>query len=168
MISSNIDEINKLFTQLDKNITDTKPVMHTIGEMILDKTQEAFEKEQDPITGQNWKELKTSSIYGSFSGKRLTSKTRKLTAKYKRHMKDKKKLRASHRLFRSITYSSTQKSVTIGSNMPYAAAHNFGSKKNNLPQRRFLPFSGSGESLDLENGLSQDIIKYLYKKVIDT
>jgi phage gpG-like protein len=38
----------------------------------------------------------------------------------------------------------TADSVTIGSDRPYAAAHQLGSDKNNLPPRPFFPFYPSG------------------------
>lgn len=38
--------------------------------------------------------------------------------------------------------STSSDSVTIGSDRPYAAAHQLGSKKQGIPARPFLPFKG--------------------------
>ena len=48
-------------------------------------------------------------------------------------------------LRKSIRISSvTNKEVTISSDRPYAAAHQFGYPEHNLPARPFLPFDQSG------------------------
>ena len=64
----------------------------------------------------------------------------------------KKEPKDGHRLLQDSTMlrksirviSASNSQVTIGSDRPYAAAHQLGYAKNNLPARPFLPFKPDG------------------------
>lgn len=58
-------------------------------------------------------------------------------------------LQLSTTLRKSITATATATNVVIGSDRPYAATHQLGSKKLNIPARPYLPFYKSGKMTKL-------------------
>lgn len=114
-----LQKVQKLFSELQQKTGDLTPVMRSIGNYIKNITELSFEEQKSPF-GKKWTPSKSASKEG-----RLT-------------------LVKSGRLSNSITYSATKDSVTVGTNIVYAAIHQFGGKagKNkaiNLPARPFLP-----------------------------
>ena len=76
MIQSNIQEVKNFLDSIQDKIEDTSPIMHTIGEKVVSKTMESFEKEKDPITGSAWKPIEATSMM-SFLGGKKTANTKK-------------------------------------------------------------------------------------------
>lgn len=117
-----------------------------IGAHIVAATKRAFVKQQDPMTGAAWKPLGPRSRKGV-------------------------PLRDTGRLMASISAQPTASGVIVGTNLIYAATHQFGdpkrkpkrakylrwsprgstavhfAKKVSIPQRRFLPVSDKGGQL---------------------
>jgi len=117
------------------------PVHRHIGNIIQNSIEESFEKEASPF-GSRWTPSKKPS------GKTLTDKGT---------------------LSSSFTVNASRDNVTVGTNLPYAAIHQFGGRAGRkrsvkLDARPFLPVSKSGE---LEKGVRGEILEYLVKKLGD-
>ena len=83
---------------------DLRPALVNIGEYLVQATEERFRTETDP-DGNRWPEVTDA------------------TRKRKRHPKI---LTESGQLRQSIHYRAAKSQVKIGTNKPYAAAHQFG------------------------------------------
>jgi len=55
--------------------------------------------------------------------------------------------------------SATADKVTIGSDRPYAAVHQLGSKKNHIPARPYLPFYKSGALTKVGSGRAESALR---------
>ena len=75
MIETNIQELEKYLNDMAKRTNNVKPVMHNIGEILHRKSMEAFEKEQDPISGKPWSPISSTSLFAQTGGKK-NSKTK--------------------------------------------------------------------------------------------
>ena len=72
-------------------------------------------------------------------------------------------------LKRSFTIIASDNEVSVGTNIIYAAIHQFGGKagrgkKVTIPARPFMPVSNSGQ---LEESLQKAIASYLSSKILD-
>lgn len=120
---------------------DMRPAMKNIGEYMILRTQERFDKETDP-EGVKWAPLAALTYAASFHGKKFTKKgatTKGMT----NYILMRKILTKSSHLRMSITYRADDHSVTIGTNKVYAAIHQFGGKagrghKVTIPARPYL------------------------------
>jgi len=69
-------------------------------------------------------------------------------------------LQKSTTLRKSIrVISATADVVTIGSDRPYAAVHQLGSKKNHIPARPYLPFYKSGALTKVGSGRAESALR---------
>jgi phage virion morphogenesis protein len=100
-ITSNADAIARAFERAGERSEDTQPLMETIGALVLSQTQERFLEEAGP-DGEKW----PVSLRVKFGGGNT--------------------LRDSQRLFQSLTYQADADSAEIGTNLIYAAVHQFG------------------------------------------
>ena len=158
-----VDAIKKMLRQKMETAKDLQPIHAHIGNLILNSIEESFEKEASPF-GQKWQPVKIRTIHQSY-GKKTHGKRGKQTKAFLRHASNKKILTQSSRLRTSFTVNADAHGVVVGTNLVYAAIHQFGSKsehKSNIPARPFLPVSSSGE---LERGVQSDIMSYLVKKL---
>lgn len=111
----------ELLNAVVKNITNPEPVFKTIGQMMLASVKENFEvggaySSPDSIVGGNkrWKPLsKTTRKIKARQGKKGPYQI----------------LTDSARLRDSITSKADKDSVTVGTNVEYAAVQHFGAKK---------------------------------------
>ena len=99
--------VRKRLMAYDRNARDLTPAMEKIGNSGMLSTDMRFEREVDP-DGQAWAALRPSTI------------------RKKEKAGHEKKLQWSTRLRGSFTRQVTSTSVTWGTNVPYAAAHQFG------------------------------------------
>lgn len=100
------DQVSEALKELQKRINNLEPVFRDIGQILRNSTEERFRKAEDP-TGQPWATLQP----------------------WYQEMKKKHKgkiLFLSGRLESSFSYSATNDSVTLGTNVRYAAIHQFG------------------------------------------
>lgn len=161
MIQSNIQETITKFKNIEKKVNNMKPIMHSIGEKIVTKSLESFEKESDPITGKKWKPIYASSLFAQAGGKRKSkiksgkrhTKSFLTKASNKRILQD-QGMRGG--LMGSIDYTASKDSVTIHAGKEYAATHFFGDQKRNIQQRRYLPFD---DDLDIDRKLENEILE---------
>ena len=108
----------RALTRLAGRAIDLEPAMDEIGAMLVASTLERFERGEDP-DGQPW----TPSIRALEQGGQTLVDTTRLRG--------------------SITHEAARDSVTVGTNVIYAAIHQFGGKagrgkKVTIPERAFL------------------------------
>jgi len=152
----NIQEINiylsTIATKLDQDALQN--ALNSSGNRVRNIIEEAFVNEADPNTKQKWQELKK------------TTRLRKL-----RSGKSSKILRNSGALASSWHIQNTKNMVKVYNNMAsskdgfsYGIVHQFGSAKNNLPSRGFLPINDDGKiSQELEEEILDIFDKFLSK-----
>jgi len=140
-------EAGRLRRQLadaQRRALNLKPAMEDIGEEWLISIRETFDAEGRP---ERWEPRKPRTGWARLGGKRKASKKRGgLRAKAKRKAAGMKILTATARLRRSITRRATSKYVEVGSNLDYAATHQFGrntGKGAPIPARPYLEFQDS-------------------------
>jgi phage virion morphogenesis protein len=97
-------EVQERLRKLDEAAGDLTPAMKNIGEYLVQSTEDNFDRQTDP-DGRPWQDVKPA------------------TRARKKHPKI---LTESHHLRGSINYRAGQTSVAVGTNVPYAAAHQFG------------------------------------------
>lgn len=122
------DELRAQMQSLESRLKDTEPLMAHIANTLGIFTSQSFEKETSPF-GEKWQDLSPSTL--------------------KKHKGLKKKLVDKGKLVNSIHTSHTATSATIGTNIKYAAIHQFGGiagkgHKSKIPQRAFLPIDKEG------------------------
>lgn len=163
MIQENIQEVSNYLKTIEDKIDDNKAVMNTIGEKIVTKTMEAFEKERDPISGTPWSPISSNSLFAQTGGKKNSKikSGKRHTKAFMKKAADKKLLRDQGQkggLMGSIDYKADKDSVTIHAGKEYAATHFFGDSKRNIKQRRYMPFD---DKLDISKDLADEIIEDL-------
>lgn len=164
MIETNIQELEKYLNDMAKRTNNMKPVMNTIGETLHRKSMEAFEKEQDPITGRAWSPISSTSLFAQTGGKK-NSKTKngKHTKSFLRAVADKRILRDKGDLQNSIDYTATNDSLEFVAAKEYAATHFFGDRKRNIKQRRYMPFT---DDLDIDRKTTDEILEDLADYIV--
>jgi phage virion morphogenesis protein len=119
-------EVQDALKRLVKATGDLTPAMKNIGEYLVQATEQRFDSETGP-DGQKWQEVSVA------------------TRARKKHPKV---LTESHRLRRSIHPEADKDSVTVGTNVPYAAIHQFGfSGQVNMPAHDRLIKTAFGKEL---------------------
>lgn len=113
-----------MFQQLIKNAVDTEPLMRDIATEMEDQVEENFEKE-----GPRWKGLAESTIESRIEDKTWPGKILNRSG--------------GRGLVGSITSKYTKSLARVGTNVKYAAIHEFGGKagkgrKVKIPKRSFL------------------------------
>jgi phage gpG-like protein len=95
-----------------KALTDKRPVLEAMGTQLVSLTKRAFN--DSALRAAPWPPKKDGSV---------------------------SRLKKTGALYQSITITRlTQREVHVASDRPYAAAHQLGSPKKNLPPRPFFPF----------------------------
>lgn len=142
------ESIHRRLGYLLRRINDLTPLMREIGPILEDAAQKAFEDEASP-DGVGWKKLSEVTIAlrtesGHWPGK---------------------KLQVSGELAESITWQATPSSVTVGTNVIYAAVQQFGAEKRefkgvapwgDIPARPFL-----GLSDDSRDDIRELVVRYV-------
>lgn len=120
------ENVQRLLADLTRAADNLAPAMKNIGEHLLQTTEEGFREQTGP-DGKKWPEV--------------SSRTRAR----KKHAKV---LTESGQLRGSINYRANRKSVTVGTNAPYAAAHQFGFEGQvQVPQHNRLVKQAFGKRL---------------------
>jgi phage virion morphogenesis protein len=147
------DEARAVLKALSDRVGNLRPILHTIGEGIVERTKRRFDTSTDPAGGP-WKpnSAVTLGLFSSMlSGQK--SKVRKdgsLNASGARALANKKPLIGeSQDLRRQFTVNADNNSLTVGSTPAYAAIQQFGGKagrghKVTIPARPFLPIHQDG------------------------
>jgi len=117
-----------------KATRNLRPAMRDIGEHMLRSVQRNFDAEGRPV---RWQPLAASTLMRKVGGKRRSTKKRGgLRSAAARRLRGNKILTATGRLRRSISYRASARQVLIGTNVIYAATHQFG--RGRIPARPFL------------------------------
>ncbi len=153
-------EVQDTLKALSARVGNMRPVLHTIGEGIVERTKRRFETSTGP-DGVKWKpnSAVTLMLFGegmlshrNKKGARSYSYSKQggeLNAKGMDRLVNKKPLIADGDLRRQFTISTLSDSLTVGNTMKYAAIQQFGGKagrgrKVTIPARPFLPIHQNG------------------------
>lgn len=165
-------------TELSGRLKNMSPVLQTIGVGIVERTQRRFETSKDPA-GQPWKPYPPGGatltmLAAKLAGKKsYVKKDGSLNAKGERAYAGKKLLIGeSTNLKNSFHTAVTGNTLTVSSNMAYAAMHQFGgitSPKSmipgkTIPARPFLPIHKDGTLYPADQS---EIIKALNEYLMD-
>ncbi len=121
-----------------KTAKNTAPIMASIGSTLVSLGQRAF--------------TDASLRPATWAARKVEPKDGHLI------LQDETNLRKSLRVT-----SSSARQVTIGSHLPYAAAHQLGNPKGNLPARPYLPFLPDGTLTPRANKNVESIIRAALK-----
>jgi phage virion morphogenesis protein len=110
-----------------------KPVMQTVGQTLVTQADLGFRAEKDPW-GTPWKKLKAATLRAR-RGRRKGAKI----------------LRDTGRLAGSINYRATADSVTVGTNVIYAAIHQFGGTIQRAARQHTLYFKTNKKQTEVGN-----------------
>jgi len=118
--------------------------LEIFGAYMIKETAENFRQQGRP---EKWQDLRTTTKVARYlRGNRSRQRKRRTTgAAWERYSAGMKILQDSGRLAGSIGFSAHKNVVEIGTNLIYAATHNFGDKRRNIPERRFLQFQDADE-----------------------
>ena len=149
-----LEQIQDMLKQLQDGNALSQSTFNTIGNMISNSIEFAFENQKSPF-GKSWKPLKQST----------------LAQKVKRGGSE-RILRDSGHLADNWHIASDNKSVTVSNNssckgFAYGLSHQFGANaerggKSKIPARPFLPVDSNGE---LEPNLKENIKSFLNDEI---
>lgn len=124
MIDIKIDNTSVMQTleRLEKAVIHRAPVMQAIAGIMADAVEENFAREGRPA----WQGLKPGSWLSRAGA--LTKSGQVSAARFDKKVRGGKILQASGRLASSITQSSSNDNAVVGTNVKYAAIHQFGGK----------------------------------------
>ena len=109
--------IADVITQLIQQGRNLKPALSQIGEYLVEATQDRFQLEVAP-DGSIWDPLAPETI--------------------RRKNGDTRILRQSSTMVDTILYDASEDQLLVGSNMEYAATHQFGREDDGIPAREWL------------------------------
>jgi phage gpG-like protein len=145
--------------------------LNTIGNMTQNVIEESFDSERSPF-GEVWKPLSFNTAKARYSGKTHKANgdnTKGFLRRWGAGAKNGKEKILSHtgNLGSSFTINATSNSVTVGTNVKYAAIHYFGGmagrgKKVFINARPYLPIDTNGV---LESNLEKIIIQFIEDKI---
>ncbi|SFP60942.1 phage virion morphogenesis protein [Hydrogenimonas thermophila] len=129
-VSLKDEAVKKKLQELLTKVSDTKPLLNQIGHTLIDQTEENFEDES--FFGKPWTISKRAELEGG------------------------KTLQDTARLASSIDYEVSGSKLTVGTNVEYAAIHQFGGKagrgkKTVIEAREFLPIDSDTKELPKES-----------------
>lgn len=119
-----IDDLNVRLALDDaaRALRDTRPAWVAAGEVLLERVEQNFRSQQAGVSGEKWAPLKDETLNRRRAGRNTRARVRKL--------------QDTGRLKGSVTTKAYQDRVEIGSNLVYAATHQFG--RDNIPARPFI------------------------------
>lgn len=122
MIEIKIDtrQLESLFDRLAKATAKPAPLMRQVADIMLEAVEDNFAQEGRP----HWQGLKPGSLLSRAGA--LTKTGNVSNARFEKHVRNAKILQASGRLAGSIVQSSDNTTASVGSNVKYAAIHQFG------------------------------------------
>lgn len=157
-----LDEVQAVLQRLRNFGTNVRPLLAEAGNIIANATEQAFEDE-----GPGWRPLAVRTYHMSYRGKTHTQRG-KVTRGFERYLANRAILQKSGRLRNSITVRATNTEVTVGTNLPYAAIHQFGGKagrgrKVKIAARPYLPIAGN----TLRGDVLAEITNYIADKAVE-
>ena len=135
------ENITDKLNEIQKRVKNLKPVFNQIGYTLIDIVEENFESES--FLGKPWTPLKES------------------TKKQKAKKGYQKILQNRGHLAESIDFEASEDKLILGTNLKYAAIHQFGGKagKNHsatIPARPFLPIN---ENKEIPKRIKEEILE---------
>lgn len=151
--SLSLDELTKALTDLGKPVSFA-PVIKQVRQVLIGGTKTHFDSEETP-DGQRWPPLKRP-------------RNRKRDRSKKRRGRGDKVLNDTGLLRTSVTASQSQghfeettdHSIEWGTNLDYAATHQFGDPRRNIPAREFL-----GISRDMEQDIEELVGDFVEEEI---
>ena len=122
-----LGDVRRRLARLADRLDDPTPVFERIGARLVESTEARFDALKGP-DGRSWPPL--------------AEKTRR----YKRRHKD-RPLTLEGDLRGSFSAEADRSGLVVGSDRPYAAAHQFGRAESNIPARPFLGLSDADVAL---------------------
>ncbi|MDO6488238.1 phage virion morphogenesis protein [Colwellia sp. 6_MG-2023] len=110
-------QIGQALNRLLKQGSDLEPALRDIGEYLLESTQQRFIDQQAP-NGEPWDPLSPKTLAKKKRQDRVLTETGTLVD--------------------TLHYQLGVNQLTLGSNMEYAATHQFGRESDGIPARPFL------------------------------
>jgi phage virion morphogenesis protein len=152
-VTVNDAQINAALSALRARVTDLKKPMTEVGGLLVTLTDLCFRDETSPW-GDKWDSLKESTL-----------------ARRRKGGEGARILRDTGRLAASFNYKASSSQVVVGTNVEYAATHQFGAEKGafgknkrgimipwgKIPARPFLPIRPDGR-VDLPQDTFDDIL----------
>lgn len=140
-----------------------RPALASIGGAIHSSVLDNFKAQADPY-GAPWQKLKTATLVARarrLAGGKTRRRDGKPTAKFIRALSGKVAILQDRGTLRSSieVQSISATSVTVGTNIPYAAVHQFGGGRSKIPARPFLPIRAG--RAELPPGLQRKIVGIL-------
>jgi phage virion morphogenesis protein len=141
LISVNVDDskLKGVLNLLISRAQNLQPAFAIIGKILRDSVRENFIAGGRP---EKWTPLKDSTLLNLITkrkdGKIRLNKKGGLYKKDINRVADKKILIESRQLMRSINYRESKDNVEIGTNVDYAATHQFGDAQKRIPARPYL------------------------------
>ncbi len=138
MIDLDLDdrEVRAALQRLQQRLTDLTPVMKAIATALEAQVEKRFETATDPA-GRPWAPLAPSTLAAWLDrGKGNRKKDGSLTKKGRQRLSSRKPLYDTGDLLGSLNSSFTRSEARVGFGVPYAAYHEYGTKK--MPRRGLL------------------------------
>jgi phage virion morphogenesis protein len=134
-VTAKVDFTNLL--GVEARLKNMRRVFQAIGEKAKASIVRNFEEQGRPA---KWKPLSEATLLGGagYGGQRFTVKGSS-TKGFERHLQGKQILITRGSLRNSISSEATNDHVVVGSNLPYAAIHNFGGEAGRKSARVFIP-----------------------------
>jgi phage virion morphogenesis protein len=161
-------EVRAALQQFQAKVGNLQPVMDRIGLYYLRSVQENFDRQRSP-DGTPWQRLAATTL-GIYLGKKgRLNKRGYLTGKGRTYLQGKQILIDSGDLRGSVRHQATATSVTIGSDLGYAAIHQFGGlagrgRKTRIPARPWLAVN-RGQELVLADKDRQMIMTIIQEQL---
>ncbi len=139
-------QLVEALTRLERAGGDLKPAMRKIAQTLAKVTEDNFAAEGRP----KWKPLSEVTVHMRLGGSKAYKKDGKLTkAAQRRQDAGFRILQDTGQLASSITTQADSQRAAIGSNLVYAAIHQFGGdaghgRKVAIPARPYLPITEDG------------------------
>jgi len=145
MIRLELDDrqLKRALDRLSARLANMRPVMHRIAQTMDEGVRTHFTDERGP-DGQKWAPLADSTLLAHMrraSRGGILTRRGNTRAKAVKALAQKKILRDSGALGHELVKEVTSLSAMLGSNKVYAATHQFGDAKRNIPARPFMGFS---------------------------
>jgi len=128
-------------TGIQKRLQRMQHFYEGAGELMVNSIMKNFEEQGRPT---RWKTLAAATLLGGagYGGQKFTQK-KSATKGFQRHLQGKQILQSSGMLRNSIKKEATPAHALVGSNLIYAAIHNFGGMAGRghkvfIPERRYI------------------------------
>lgn len=146
--SARLDDgsVRRELTRLSQRLSSLRKPLTAVGQTLVTESDLCFREQRDPW-GNPWTALKASTI------------------RQRRGKSRHKILRDTGRLQNSVSYQVDQESVTVGTDVEYAAIHQFGGnirqkrRTINIPARPYLPIRNN--SVELTDEVAEEVLEIL-------